>query len=118
MSTQHGSERRQVPRVALDGRLECRLELRTRVRLLDISVSGALLAAELALPVGVPARLQSSLGATAFHSDVQVRRNVALSAGIPLKGLGRRLRRWTTRAVAASRSSCARQVSTLLIVDC
>jgi hypothetical protein len=88
MSTQHGSERRQVPRVALDGRLECRLELRTRVRLLDISVSGALLAAELAVPVGVPARLQSSLGATAFHSDVQVRRNVALSAGIPLKGLG------------------------------
>ena len=88
MSTGHGSERRQAPRVALDGRLECRLELRTRVRLLDISVSGALLAAELALPVGVPARLQSSLGATAFHSDVQVRRNAPLSVGIPLKGLG------------------------------
>jgi PilZ domain len=88
MSTGYGSERRQAPRVALAGGLECRLELRTRVRLLDISVSGALLAAELALPVGVPARLQSSLGATTFHSDVQVRRNVPLSPGIPLKGLG------------------------------
>jgi hypothetical protein len=88
MSTEYGSERRQAPRVALASGVECRLELRTRVRLLDISVSGALLAAELAVPVGVPARLQSSLGSTAFHSDVQVRRNVPLSPGIPLKGLG------------------------------
>lgn len=88
MSAGHGSERRRAPRVALDSGLECRLELRTRVRLLDISVSGALLAAELALPVGVPARLRSSLGPTAFNSDVQVRRNVPLSPGIPLKGLG------------------------------
>jgi hypothetical protein len=58
------------------------------VRLLDISLSGALLAAELAVPVGAPAQLRSSLGATAFSSDVAVKRNVALSPGIPLKGLG------------------------------
>ena len=81
-------ERRQSPRVALDSGVECRLELRTRVRLLDISLSGALLAAELAVPVGSPAQLRSSLGATAFSSDLAVKRNVPLSPGIPLKGLG------------------------------
>jgi hypothetical protein len=88
MSRPQGPERRQAPRVALDSGIECRLELRTRVRLLDISLSGTLLAAELAVPIGAPARLRSSLGPTAFHSDVQVKRNVPLSPGIPLKGLG------------------------------
>ena len=88
MSREQGPERRQAPRVALNSGIDCRLELRTRVRLIDISLSGALLAAELAVPVGVPARLRSSLGPTAFHSDVQVKRNVPLSPGIPLKGLG------------------------------
>jgi hypothetical protein len=68
--------------------MECRLELRTRVRLIDISLNGALLAAELAVPIDAPARLRSSLGPAAFHSDVQVKRNVPLSPGIPLKGLG------------------------------
>ena len=88
MSRPEGPERRQTPRVALDSGIECRLELRTRVRLLDISLSGALLAAELAVPVGVPALLRSSLGPTAFGSEVLVKRNVPLSPGIPLKGLG------------------------------
>jgi hypothetical protein len=77
-----------MPRVALDSGVECRLELRTRVRLLDISLSGALLAAELALPVGAAAQLRSSLGPTTFSSDVQVKRNATLSPAIPLKGLG------------------------------
>ena len=88
MSRAQGPERRQAARVALDSDIECRLELRTRVRLLDISLSGALLAAELGVPIGASARLRSSLGPTAFHSDVQVKRNVPLSSGIPLKGLG------------------------------
>ena len=78
-----------MPRVALEhGGIECRLELRTRVRLLDISLNGALLAAELALPTGVPARLRSSLGSTTFHSEVEVRREVPLAPAVPLKGLG------------------------------
>jgi hypothetical protein len=77
-----------MPRVALDSGVDCRLELRTRVRLLDISLSGALLAAELALPVGAGAQLRSSLGPGTFSSNVQVKRNVTLSAGIPLQGLG------------------------------
>ena len=84
MSVDQRMDRRQAPRVPLESGVECRLELRTRVRLLDISLSGALLAAELALPVGAPAQLRSGLGATAFSADVQVRRNVALTPGIPL----------------------------------
>lgn len=88
MSVDQRMDRRQAPRVPLESGVECRLELRTRVRLLDISLSGALLAAELALPVGAPAQLRSGLGATAFSADVQVRRNVALTPGIPMQGLG------------------------------
>jgi hypothetical protein len=88
MSLGDQMERRQSPRVALDSGVECRLELRTRVRLLDISLSGALLASELAVPVGAPAQLRSSLGPTTFNADVSVKRNVPLSPGIPLKGLG------------------------------
>lgn len=88
MSGEFTTERRQTPRVALGGGIECRLDLRTRVRLLDISLSGALLAAELAVPVGAPAQLRSSLGATTFRSDVQIRRSVGLPPEVPLKGLG------------------------------
>jgi c-di-GMP-binding flagellar brake protein YcgR len=88
MAVEQRTERRQSPRVALDSAVECRLELRTRVRLVDISLSGALLAAELALPVGAPAQLRSSLGPSPFNSGIQVQRNVALSPAIPLQGLG------------------------------
>lgn len=87
MSTGFPTERRLTPRMAPAG-IECRLELRTRVRLLDISVSGALLAAELALPVGASAQLRSGLGANTFRSEVQVRRSVELPPGVPLQGLG------------------------------
>ncbi len=88
MSSGFVTERRQTPRVALGRGIECRLDLRTRVRLLDISLSGALLAAELTLPVGASAQLRSGLGAGTFRSDVQVRRSVGLPPGVPLKGLG------------------------------
>ena len=87
MGTGFTTERRQTPR-ATPGGIECRLELRTRVRLLDISLSGALLAAELTLPVGASAQLRSGLGANTFRSEVQVRRSVGLPPGVPLKGLG------------------------------
>lgn len=56
--------------------------------MLDISLGGALLAAELALPVGASAELRSGLGASAFRSEVQVRRSVGLPAGVTLNGLG------------------------------
>ena len=81
-------ERRQSPRIAVEGGVECRLDLRTRVRMLDISLGGTLLAAELALPVGANAELRTGLGATAFRTDVQVRRAVGLPTGVSLNGLG------------------------------
>ena len=56
--------------------------------MLDISLGGALLGAELTLPVGAAAELRSGLGATAFRTEVQVRRSVGLPAGVPLNGVG------------------------------
>jgi c-di-GMP-binding flagellar brake protein YcgR len=88
MSSESARDRRQTPRVSLGGEIECRLDLRTRVRLIDISLGGALLAAELALPVGGAAQLRAGLGASAFYSDVQVKRNVGLQAGTPMQGFG------------------------------
>jgi len=88
MSTGYSTERRHSPRVALDGRIECRLDLRTRVRLIDISLGGALLGTEVPLPAGAAAQLRSGLGAGALNADVQVRRTAALQPGVPLKGLG------------------------------
>jgi hypothetical protein len=88
MSSPFTEERRQTPRVTVGGGVECRLDLRSRVRLMDISLSGALLAADLAVPVGVAAQLRSGLGASSLRTDVQVRRSARLAAGVPLKGVG------------------------------
>ncbi len=71
-----GVERRRVPRVAVDEGLDCRLEVRTRVRLVDISLTGALLASEAQLPVGTTAHMQAGVGATPFAPDVRVQRIV------------------------------------------
>jgi hypothetical protein len=81
-------ERRQSPRIPLDGAVQCRLDLRTRVRMLDISLSGALLAAELPLPTGAAAELRTGLGAAAFRAEVQVERTVGLAAGALLNAIG------------------------------
>jgi c-di-GMP-binding flagellar brake protein YcgR len=71
-----GVERRRVPRVAVDEGLDCRLEVRTRVRLVDISLTGALLASEAQLPVGTTAHMQAGVGAAPFSPDVRVQRIV------------------------------------------
>jgi c-di-GMP-binding flagellar brake protein YcgR len=71
-----GVERRRVPRVTVDDGLECRLEVRARVRLVDISLTGALLASESQLPVGTTAHMQAGVGSASFAPDVQVRRIV------------------------------------------
>ena len=70
------AERRRVPRVAVDGALECQIEVRTRIRLVDISLTGALLSSEAQLPVGTRAHLQAGVGASPFAPDVQVQRIV------------------------------------------
>jgi PilZ domain len=66
-------QRRRSPRVAAQG-IECRLEMRTKVRLVDISLSGALLSADAPLPVGTRAQLRAGVGAGSFCPDIRVER--------------------------------------------
>ena len=68
------AERRQSPRVPPASDCECRLPLRVRVRLLDISLEGALLAGDTQLPKGAATRLRLPLGHAAFDADGEVRR--------------------------------------------
>ena len=71
-----GAERRRVPRVAIDEGLECRLEVRTRIRLVDISLTGALLASDAQLPVGTRAHMHAGVGSAPFAPEVKVQRLV------------------------------------------
>ena len=68
-------ERRKTPRVEVKAHDMVRLELRHRVQMLDISQSGALIACETLLPVGVRGHLRASLGAQPFAAEVAVRRH-------------------------------------------
>lgn len=67
------SERRNAVRVNI-GNVDCRLVTRTRVKLLDLSLSGALLATEIGLPTGAVARLSTVLGIGHFAPVVEVLR--------------------------------------------
>ena len=81
-------ERRRTPRVATDGKYEFRLGRRIRIRVVDISGTGALLAADERLPVGTRGRIQMSLGGTQFEGQVEVRREqTAPAAQTHLVGL-------------------------------
>jgi hypothetical protein len=73
-----GVERRHVPRIGPPGTQECRLEIRTRVRLLDISVSGTLLASEVPLPAGTRGRLRTGLAAGPLTPVVEIKRSADL----------------------------------------
>jgi hypothetical protein len=66
-------ERRRSPRIAIADE-PCRLHARTRVRFVDLSASGALVASELSLPVGATGQLRFALGGDAFSPTVQIRR--------------------------------------------
>ena len=74
-------ERRRGIRADMGQQVDCRFEMRTRVRLVDISASGALLASDATLPVETAGRLKAVLGAGRFSPQLQVRRaaNVASS---------------------------------------
>ena len=74
MAAMDGAERRRMPRVAVDEGLECRLEVRTKIRLVDISLSGALMTGDAALPVGTRAHLRAGVGSSPFSPEVQVQR--------------------------------------------
>lgn len=67
-----GIERRSVPRVALGNGFECRLLVRARVQLLDVSLTGALLATESPLPQGAVGHLSAALTAGPFAPVVEV----------------------------------------------
>jgi hypothetical protein len=74
-------ERRRTPRVSMEGRQEFRLGRRIRVRIVDISASGVLLAVDERLPVGSRGRLQISLGGSQFEGQIQVNREHPLQVG-------------------------------------
>lgn len=74
-------ERRRSPRIALDGGAELRVSRQVRVRLLDVSEGGALLASEEPLPVGATGRLRLVLGAEPFQTAVEVMREQAAADG-------------------------------------
>ena len=74
-------ERRRTPRVATQGQYEFRLGRRIRIRVVDISGTGALLAADERLPIGTRGRIQVSLAGNQFEGQVEVRREQLASAG-------------------------------------
>ena len=71
-------ERRRGPRVALGEQFDCRFEMRARVRLIDISATGALLVSDADLPVETAGKLKAVLAAARFSPNVEVRRIAAV----------------------------------------
>lgn len=68
------SERRGAGRIEING-VDCRLVTRTRVKLLDLSLSGALIASDVGIPNGAVARLSTVLGVGYFAPVVEVLRS-------------------------------------------
>jgi c-di-GMP-binding flagellar brake protein YcgR len=68
------AERRRHVRVTLPVGEAVQIEVRHRVRLLDISQSGALLVCDASLPVGSLGKVRAALSAAPFTADVEVRR--------------------------------------------
>jgi hypothetical protein len=76
-----GLERRSVPRAALGGGFDCRLVMRARVQVLDVSLTGALLATETPLPPGAVGHLSTALAGSPFAPVVEVVRQAPSHAG-------------------------------------
>ena len=74
----HVPERRRSPRIPVTDE-HCRLHVRTRVRLVDLSASGALIASEVPLPVGATGQLRFALGGDAFCPSVQIHRRAGIT---------------------------------------
>ena len=71
-------ERRRGPRVNVEQHVDCRFEMRARVRLLDISATGALLSTDTTLPVESAGQLKAVLASTRFSPTLKVQRAVVL----------------------------------------
>jgi len=91
-------ERRQGPRAQLPPAAECRLQLRTRVRLLDISLTGVLIASDVELPVGTRAQLRSTVAAASFTPAVEVKRVADSSDRTGARALGATFTRMDDRS--------------------
>jgi hypothetical protein len=70
------AERRRLPRVTPAPTFECRIDLKTKVRLLDISLSGALVAVDAPLPIGTRGLMRTGVNSAPFTPEVQVQRTV------------------------------------------
>jgi hypothetical protein len=87
-------ERRRGPRVETSAGPELRLDKRVRVRLVDISAGGALLACDERVPPGTVGRLRVALGSEPFEASVEIMReepraeSVLLGAAIISAGRG------------------------------
>ena len=79
-------ERRRGPRVSVGAEVECRFEMRARVRVVDISATGALLSTEAMLPVKSSGQLKAVLASARFSPSVEVKRALVLprSEGVQL----------------------------------
>jgi c-di-GMP-binding flagellar brake protein YcgR len=73
--TTHIVERRRTPRVDLLPDETVRMELRHRVQLLDISLTGALVACEVKLPIGTRGQLRAGLASMPFTAELVVGRH-------------------------------------------
>jgi len=74
MADAHVPERRRSPRAPAADGLTLTVSRTVRVRLMEISGDGALLAADEALPVHTTGRVFATLGAHRFEAEISVRR--------------------------------------------
>ena len=81
------TERRKSVRVDMPPDEGIRIEVRHRVQLLDISMSGALMACAVKLPLGTRGRFHAGLGIVPFSADVVIRRHHARLAAHTQVGL-------------------------------
>ena len=72
-------ERRRGPRADVRGAVDCRFDMRVRVKLLDISGSGALLGSEAVLPLAAIGQLKTVLASGNFSPSLQIRRTAESS---------------------------------------
>ena len=72
-------ERRKGPRVDVVDQVHCRFEMRMRVRLVDISASGALLTCDTVLPLEASGQLKAALASGRFSPRLEVRRTASLA---------------------------------------
>ena len=76
-----GAERRRSPRVPLNQPAACTVPLRARVKLLELSLSGALVTSDLLLPPGASGHLRFAVAGSPCAGAVTVRRSATRSGG-------------------------------------